>query len=460
MLHVTFAFVVACALGALAQAQTTAPATTSPATAPATDLANLTVTVTGIEGVVQVRENPDQPWRKCELNMVLGAGAEFRTGPRSAVRCTIPPDQTFTVDRLGIVKVLQAAQQGGKIKTDLGMQYGRTRYDIEEAGLQHESVIRSPNGTLAVRGTRVSLYDQPPFTPRATSLTGRAVYANAKRQIAFGGKGAGKTAVANDSDSAAETAAKAALLNNVIDPRSPIALSEAESQQLAFEVSRGAIRFDRLIISGFQPPPADLSGELPGMLNFAVTWTGFADIDMFVITNPNTPQQQILGNPSIARLFPGQVTQKTTTGGRIDFDKISINKGAFEIAYWPSATWTSGIYGIGAIHHDYRQRNPDYATVSNVKFEVYLNGRKIDSVLTNPDEVQNDATPILGTTYLTQTNLDTGRDTVSTVAIIPAPESTRKSAAKTTAAAKKSTPVPATPAKPATAAKPPSRRGR
>ena len=32
--------------------------------------------------------------------------------------------------------------------------------------------IRSPSSVLALRGTKVSLYDQPPFTPRATSLTG------------------------------------------------------------------------------------------------------------------------------------------------------------------------------------------------------------------------------------------------------------------------------------------------
>ena len=59
---------------------------------------------------------------------------------------------------------------------------------IEEAGVEYDSTIRSPNAALAVRGTLVSLYDQPPFAPEAVSLTGRAVFRNTRRQlVAFGG---------------------------------------------------------------------------------------------------------------------------------------------------------------------------------------------------------------------------------------------------------------------------------
>ena len=54
------------------------------------------------------------------------------------------------------------------------MKYGRTHYDIEGAGLEHQSSIISPSSTLAVRGTNVSLFDQPPFKPEAISYTGRA----------------------------------------------------------------------------------------------------------------------------------------------------------------------------------------------------------------------------------------------------------------------------------------------
>src|SRR5207237_494997 len=78
-------------------------------------------------------------------------------------------------------------------ETDLGIKYGRTRYDLEGGGLEHQSVLRSPNATLAVRGTRVSLYDQRPFTPQAVSLTGRAQFQALHRQVlAFGNRGQGR----------------------------------------------------------------------------------------------------------------------------------------------------------------------------------------------------------------------------------------------------------------------------
>src|SRR5437763_1541300 len=175
-------------------------AQTAPSAAPAAPGApgstdHLKATVTGVEGLVQVRAAEDQPWQKATVGMEVGENAEFRTGPKSAVRFTIPPDQTITLDRLGTVKVLQAVLENGKLKTKLGMRYGRTRYDIEAAGREHESTISSPSSTLAVRGTKVSLYDQRPFAPQAVSLTGRAQFKDAKKRVAFGGKGAGKTTV-------------------------------------------------------------------------------------------------------------------------------------------------------------------------------------------------------------------------------------------------------------------------
>jgi hypothetical protein len=393
------------------------------------DVTNLQISVTGVEGNVQVRDGDGQPWRKAAVGMTVGAGAEFRTGPRSAVRCQIPPDQTFTIDRLGVMKVLTAIEQGGKVRTDVAMKYGRTRYDIEQAGIEHESTIRSPNGSLALRGTRVSLYDQPPFTPRAVSLTGRAVYATAKRQIAFGGKGQGTTSVSSDTPSAAETAAKVALVEHVIDPKSAVELTQEETEQLAFEVVQGGIRFGRLIVGGFRPPPSDLAaaGLLPGKLNFVATWTGFADIDLFVIVNPGTANQRILGNPSVSSLFPGEVQQRLPSGARIDFDKVSTQKGDFEVAYWPNKNYKGGTYGLGAIHNDFRSVDPAYSAISDVKLEVYLDGKKLDTVITNPDAVRDqNANPTFGTTYQTQTNLNTGRDVVSTLAVIPDPNSTQQ----------------------------------
>ena len=159
----------------------------------------LTVTVTGIEGLTQYRGNEKEAWKPLKVGLVLAEGSEFRTGPRSAVQFVIPPGQTVTLDRLSTIKVLRATFQDGKVMTNLGMKFGRTRYDVETGGIEHRSTISSPGSTLAVRGTQVSLYDQPPFAPEAISLTGRAEFRDFKRSgeaVAFGAKGAGKTKVA------------------------------------------------------------------------------------------------------------------------------------------------------------------------------------------------------------------------------------------------------------------------
>src|SRR5258706_13945260 len=148
--------------------------------------------------------------------MNVTEGAEFRTGPRSAVRVLIPPDQTITLDRLGVVKLMQAIQQGNVVKTKVGMPYGRTRYDIEEAGIEHPSQLLSPSSTLAIPGTKGSVYDQPPFAPSAVSLTGRAVYTNGKRQAAFGGEGQGRSDVSSTTDNPGQLS----ILQHFFDPNS------------------------------------------------------------------------------------------------------------------------------------------------------------------------------------------------------------------------------------------------
>src|SRR5438270_1539956 len=105
---------------------------------------------------------------------------------RRLPRSTLFPYTTLFRSRLGTVKVLQALRTGDKVKTDMLMKYGRTKYSVEAAGLEHESTIASPSGTLAVRGTVISLYDQPPYAPAATSYTGTAMFRDAHRQASIG----------------------------------------------------------------------------------------------------------------------------------------------------------------------------------------------------------------------------------------------------------------------------------
>jgi hypothetical protein len=334
----------------------------APAAAPV-DAANMTLTVTEVTGLVQVREADDQPWRKVEVGLVLGPGAEFRTGPRSMVRFTIPPDQVITLDRLGTVKVLEALREPGMIKTHLGMKYGRTEYQIEASGISHQSKISSPATTLAVRGTVVQLYDQPPFTPEAVSLTGRAEFTNIKRQVvAFGGKGR-KTRISGDETSAAENARQATFL----DAGPALARSEQEATILLFQSVDPLVVNDvsdlasglGSIFSAVFPETIDVTTNrtrsVPGNLAFDLNWQGAADLDLIITTPKGERLSRFpleFGNGTLTFNF---ATPYVPSGGQIDFDDIGpfdpqqpSNSGR-ETAYWPE-TFPKGKYKVGVNH--------------------------------------------------------------------------------------------------------------
>src|SRR6185437_13162042 len=103
MLRRTLPLLLAASFPVLAHAlqpQTAPVAPPAPVTQPADG--PLTATITGVEGLAQVREGEDQKWQPAKVGMVVGQGATFRTGPRSAIQFQIPPDQIVTLDRLGV----------------------------------------------------------------------------------------------------------------------------------------------------------------------------------------------------------------------------------------------------------------------------------------------------------------------------------------------------------------------
>jgi len=324
----------------------------------------LRVTINAVQGLVQVRNAEDQPWRKAVAGEVVLEDAEFRTGPKSAVQLTIPPDQTITLDRLGTVKLLQAIKQNGKVYTNVGMKYGRTRYDIEAAGVEHESSITSPSSTLAIRGTRVSLYDQRPFNPQAVSLTGRASFRDGKKQLAFGNKGQGKTVV----NTTADNAASVAMDDAVIDPTVSMARSESEQELVDVLLSRGStVFFDRVagidvVRGGVPPTDAELIPALPGQLNFVLRWSTDADLN-FSIGAPGGL------NGAGEVLYPVAGLNQTASGGRISFDHRGGPNGGIEIGYW-AGNEPQGLYGLGVI---LASGETTTATV-----DVFRGGQKID----------------------------------------------------------------------------------
>ncbi|MDB5327381.1 MAG: hypothetical protein JWM57_2950 [Phycisphaerales bacterium] len=361
-----------------ANAQTSAPAAVT--TAEATT-ESLQATVTGVEGMVQVRQNDKEPWAKAQVGMLLGEMSEIRTGPRSAVRCTLPPDQTFTLDRLGTVKLLEAVRNNKTINTDLMMKYGRVRLDVESAGLEHRSVIRSPSSTLAVRGTRVSLYDQRPFNPEAVSLTGTAIFRDGKKQIAFGAKGQGKTKV----DSKESSAVALAISKSTLDPSLSLARTVAETALIDTLISHGStVSFDRdagiKVVTGGRPPTdGELIPTLPGVLNFVARWNTNADLNFSVQTPGGV-------NNAGETLYPAGALATNSSGGKVPFDHRGGPNGGIEIVYFPKGAPT-GLYGLGLT---LISGNPTTAQVDafqdGKRIKIFDGISSVDSVTTQVDK--------------------------------------------------------------------------
>lgn len=386
----------------------------APARAKATvdDPAQLTVVVTGVEGDVQVRAKRGDKWEPAKVNMRLTGTAEFRTGARSAVRFTIPPDQTYTLDRLGSTKVVQAIYDGSKVKTDVGLEKGRLRYDlvrgaaanpepsddeaelaleIEEAGVEYDSTIRSPNAALAVRGTLVSLYDQPPFAPEAISLTGRAVFQNTRRQlVAFGGQA--KAAVQGQQTSAAEQAFDVATL----DPNSPVTQNDFDTRQESLVIQRGGFARGDVLVGDSSVTDADLLnpalGLLPGELNFVLRWDGgperkLADLNLAVISplsatgspdfvaNPPFTVSLTPGEPQAEAIRAEKYPRTSRSGGRIGRNHVGPE--GLEIASW-GADYPVGTYRVAAFNL-VDAVDPPAEVVDPIDFTiaVFLSGAKL-----------------------------------------------------------------------------------
>ena len=356
--------------------------TQAPTSAPAQPV-SLSAKVEQVTGLVQVRLSGDSPWQKAEIGMLLPEGAEIRTGPKSSIRCTIGTDQAFVLDRLGTMKITESIQQDNKVRTDLSIKYGRTQYGIEAAGIEHESTITSPGSTLAVRGTVVALYNQPPYTPTATSYTGRANFRSGRLNTNIGAKGAGKASMGAD----ASTAATAAITATVLDPRVSSARTPAEKTLIAAETSRGAaLGFDERaqirVVRGGSPidRESDLLPTLPSGLTFVARWTTNTDVNLQVFLDRGDPNQSFIesGGAFVADefVYPGYGLQRSQSGFT-SFDHRGGPNGGTEIVNFPGAP--QGTYGLGVV---YVSGDP-----ANVTVNAFLNGSKISlfDFVTTPD---------------------------------------------------------------------------
>jgi hypothetical protein len=336
------------------------------ATQPAADAGGagpkkLKVIVTGVEGdLAEVRKNEITPWIKAAVGMILRESAEFRTGPKSSIRFIIPPDQTFAIDSQGTIKLLAAVGDAKREKTDIGLSHGRVRYDvdknapvrIEQAGIEHDASIRSPNSALALRGTKVSLFEQSGFDPEAISLTGRAIYINTRGiRVPFGG--IRRAAVNGAQLSAAQQAADRA--EALQSPN--LARNDFATREISLVIQRGGFISGDVIVGDLHL--SDFS-KLPGALDFVLQWSGgpqkkLEDLNLAVFS-PNYPKnpQDFVANPpftvSLDPKNPASIATRAKSypesspdGGSIS--KNSVGPDGLELASWPK-NYPVGTYGV------------------------------------------------------------------------------------------------------------------
>lgn len=382
----------------------------------------LRVFVTAVQGdQAEFRRTADGAWEKARVGLVLDEGAELRTGDKSSIRFNIPPGQTFTLDRLGTVKVAEASQSGNVVKTQVAMEAGRVRMDVNEtgagskaqiekvdfdaarmaeAGVVHDTTIRSPNSALAVRGTKVSLFDQAPYAPRAVSLTGRAEFLNTRRQIvSFGGAGR-RTEVEGKQTGAAENAAL------IATPQVPtaVAATEFDAAQLNRVLSTGGfIRGDVVVGNASVDVNNDFkSTSLGFVMSFGAPGSNaFQDLNLAVISplsNATTPDF-VANGPFTTALNPGapgyaefrakNYPKTSPSGGAISRNSVVVPEAyaqsggstffrGTEFASWP-AGYPQGTYRVVVTNFidatgepPGKGSNPIPATVN-----VIVNGRSI-----------------------------------------------------------------------------------
>ncbi len=295
----------------------------------------VSIFVLSVDGRAGVRDAEAQALRKLAAGMTLRPGQVIETGTRSCVQLQIGEKQVFAVDQLTKFMVLQAGfdVQKGKVVTQAGIEHGRVRFDVEAQDRSYETQVASPNMSLGIRGTKVSVYDQPPFTPQVVSLTGRAEVQDAQKRVRFGGKG--KVVVPSDKDSAIA----AALGQSVVDPSIGYARSNNDRQLLETVASRGGvIRPDAtrngfpIVTGGKLDFQKDVLSNPPGPLVFTLDWLGNSNWNLganifFTGSQAGRSAQQVYPLTGVAR---------TNQGVRTPFDhQAGTAKGGLELVIFP-----------------------------------------------------------------------------------------------------------------------------
>lgn len=326
----------------------------------------------------QVKLHPgDKEFVACVAGMELSRDSTICTDPKGMVWIETEGKLLraggTTVMRVGTLK-----QDDGSVSTTIDIERGTGNLDFERGGPTGNAAMRSPNSTLAVRGTKVSLYDQPGFEPRATSLTGTAEFENFRRQHIFFGKlaapaGSGKFVVtAANPDPAA-----VAYQETVVDPTLRGARTDSEQQLVAQLLSRGAVvSFDRssglLIVRGGSVP-TNFSPLLQGSFNVVLTWRTDVNLNLGVAS----PGTDAVTPPRKAEfVYPSAGLARTASGGATRFDHRGGNKGGYEVVSFNG--FDNGTYAV--VVENVKPKTPRPV---NASFRVFLDGEPVTFTASN-----------------------------------------------------------------------------
>ena len=323
-------------------------------TRPATERKAVPVTIRAIRGgdEAEWQRTAGAAWEPVKVGLILPPGASLRTGSRTEVDAEALPGQLFTLDRRSqftvsraeLTRVLGAPKQ----RMDLELNgTGRLRYNIDavpevkiySGEVEHRSTIRTPNGTLAVRGTRVIICDQAPYKPMAISLTGRAFFRNVRGQdVAFGGPAEQTARFRADQVSAVEFA----ISRSTVDPTIALARDPAEAALIDKLISRGAVvTYDRglgiPVVRGGTPPTfGQVQSALPGDLHIVIRWNRDSNLNL-AVAEPSTG----------GILMPAPGLTDTASGGHVNLDHRGGPQGGVEVISWPKG-YPSGTYAVMA----------------------------------------------------------------------------------------------------------------
>jgi hypothetical protein len=160
---------------ALAQQAQPAPAAAAPAppapTTPAseTKLNPIKIVIKEVTGRVRYQLTPDGPKTIAKIGDELREGVKVSIAVNSKVTLLVGDGQLLTFEQLGNFVITDAVNDGKVDITRIDVSQGRVAFDVKKVRFANDVIIRTPDMTLAIKGTTGSIEHVP---GRPTLATG------------------------------------------------------------------------------------------------------------------------------------------------------------------------------------------------------------------------------------------------------------------------------------------------